>query len=175
MTKRAAVIAASTVLIALLAIYGINYLGLQRFADDVVGSDPRDSGIRMSVHYAYYVDPEDIVVDLRSVENASKLDVTRVLLQTAAKLSGRQFDHVYLASRGKRRFMLLGSYFRQVGLEYPRQNPMYTIRTMPENVLGLNGEHPYQTWTGGILGVLAQQMRDFSDFEDRWFAAENRS
>lgn len=164
------------ILLVIVAVFFANYFRLGMYADQVISADSRNAGIEISLHYANYIEPNDIVLDIRSVgATNSKMDVTRVLLQIAAKVSGRHFDQVYLASKGKSKFMLSGDYFQKIGEEYPYQNVMYTIRTMPENVFELDGTHAYGTWTGGILGVLAQQMKDFGDFEDRWFADDLKS
>jgi hypothetical protein len=164
------------ILLGIVVVFCANYFRLGMYADQAVSADSRNSGIEISLHYANYVDPNDIVLDIRSVSATnSKMDVTRVLLQVAAKLSSRHFAQVYLASKGSAKFKLSGDYFQEIGEEYPYQNAIFTIRTMPENVLELDGTHAYGTWTGGILGVVMQQMKDFGDFEDRWFANDLKS
>ncbi|MNU11538.1 hypothetical protein D3C72_2594780 [compost metagenome] len=49
---------------------------------------------------------------------------------------------------------------------------MYTIRTFPQNVWKLDGTAAYETWTGGMLGVLSKQMEDVNQFAKDWFIAD---
>ncbi|WP_220270203.1 hypothetical protein, partial [Klebsiella pneumoniae] len=76
---------------------------------------------------------------------------------------------VYLSYRGKDKFYLKGEYFKTLGQEYGIQNPVYTLRTIPENVYMLNGERAYSVWEGGLLGVMGKQMEDLSDFSKAWY------
>jgi hypothetical protein len=87
----------------------------------------------------------------------------------ADTLKTRNFGRIILSSRGDDRFQLLGFYFRELGEEYQAQNPVYLVRTLPENVYDLSGYRVYETWQGGALGVLTQQLKDFSDFSARWY------
>src|SRR3546814_1370574 len=107
--------------------------------------------------WAYHrlgVVPGEIVYDVRGVQpNASAADVTRTLLQFAAEVRDAEFDKVYLAWRGEQRFMLDGAYFRTLGREYGSQNPVYTLRTLPENVMTKDGKPAFSEWSGGMIGV----------------------
>ncbi|MFP2608696.1 hypothetical protein, partial [Escherichia marmotae] len=69
----------------------------------------------------------------------------------------------------KDKFYLKGGYFKTLGQEYGIQNPVYTLRTIPENVYMLNGERAYSVWEGGLLGVMGKQMEDLSDFSKAWY------
>ena len=57
-------------------------------------------------------------------------------------------------------------------MEFGTQNPVYTLRTLPENIRNLDGTHPYGTWTGGWLGVTSRQMEDLKQFSNDWFLTE---
>src|SRR3546814_11223048 len=65
--------------------------------------------------------------------------------------------------------MLDGAYFRTLGREYGSQNPVYTLRTLPENVMTTDGRSAFSEWSGGMIGVLAGQMGDLNEFHRRWF------
>ena len=91
-------------------------------------------------------------------------DVFRVFLQFAQTEKSREFESVELAFRGQRRFLMNGKYFRQLGEQFGTENPVYMIRTFPENLVRPGGSHAYPTWTGGWIGVAGKQMEDFSDF-----------
>lgn len=68
--------------------------------------------------------------------------------------------------------MLKGDYFQTIGLEYGVQNPVYTLRTLPENVYTLEGKQAFGSWTGGWLGVVGKQMEDLNEFHRLWFMSD---
>jgi len=49
---------------------------------------------------------------------------------------------------------------------------VYTIRTFPQNVRKLDGTPAYETWSGGMLGVLSRQREDVNQFARDWFIAD---
>jgi hypothetical protein len=57
-----------------------------------------------------------------------------------------------------------GSYFAELGREFSTQNPVYTLRTMPENMFLLDGHPAFETWTGGLLAVLGQRWKTLRAF-----------
>jgi hypothetical protein len=155
------------------AVYAWNYFTLQRQASQVISGDSRNSGIKISAHYHWYVNPDVIVFDLRQVSGRnSMLDVSRVLLQFAEKQKDRRIDRVVLSSKGTAKFILKGEYFRNLGNDYQTQNPVYTLRTLPENVYLLDGSLAFSTWTGGWLGVFNKQMEDLNEFHRRWHLSD---
>ena len=160
------------ILIVLLCggVLSANYIFLQRHMNEVLKEDPRNDGISVWVYYKWFVNSSEINYELRSVsaENSS-LDVSRVMLQFAEKVKDYDFSKVYLSYRGKDKFYLKGEYFKTLGQEYGIQNPVYTLRTIPENVYMLNGERAYSVWEGGLLGVMGKQMEDLSDFSKAWY------
>ena len=170
---RSAIKIAIIAIVSALAVFAWNYVALQRNASQVIENDPRNKGIEVISHYEWLVNPNVVVFDLRNVSDQnSQLDVTRTLLQFSEKLKDHKFDHVVLAYKGNPRFLLKGDYFHTLGIEYNTQNPVYTIRTLPENVYNLDGTSAFGTWTGGVLGVLGKQMEDFGDFQKRWYLSD---
>ncbi len=97
------------------------------------------------------------------------LDVSRVLFSFASNLKDRELDRVVLAYRGKPKFYLDGNAFNTIGREYGVQNPIYTLRTLPENVKRMDGSPAFDTWTGGWIGVLGRQMEDLNRFHHQWW------
>lgn len=155
------------------AVFGTNYLTLQKPMSEVVGSDPRNEGISVSVNYGKYVNPSKLVFDLRKVSGSNSLaDVSRVLLQYAAALKAKEFERVVLAYGGTQKFQINGTYFQSLGEEYGTQNPVYTMRTFTENVYELDGTAAFGTWTGGLLGVVGKQMEDFNEFHKQWYLSD---
>lgn len=152
------------------AIAGANFFLLQRHVQSVLADDPRNAGISVWAHYEFFVVPSTLVIDLRQVSATnSPADVTRVLLQFSKTQEQTRFEFVKLAHQGSQKFLLKGDYFQTLGQEFGTQNPVYTMRTLPENVYQIDGTPAFGTWTGGMLGVLGKQMGDFSDFHKQWY------
>lgn len=151
-------------------IYGYNYFSLQSTMNDVIESDYRNKGIDVSVSYENYVNISVIEYDLKKYAGKSPADIFRVLLQFAKKKKDSDFDYIILSCRGYKKFKIEGKYFKKLGKELDLQNPVYTIRTFPENVLKLDGSNAFPKWEGGILGVTKEQMEDFNDFINKWIS-----
>ena len=105
---------------------------------------------------------------------ATQLDVFRGLLIIAKSFNNKNFDEVFIQYKGKDRFILAGTYFKKLVIEYGQQNPLYTIRTFPENVISLGRFQLYDSWTGGILAVTKKQMDAFNDLNQRWYLNEGK-
>jgi hypothetical protein len=134
----------------------------------VLKNDPRNSGVAVLVQHRS--NPSVLVYDLRTVALTNSMaDVFRVLLQFAQTEKSREFESVELAFRGQPRFVMSGKYFKQLGDEFGTQNPVYTMRTFPENLSRPDGSHAYPTWTGGWIGVAGKQIEDFNDFHRQWW------
>lgn len=152
------------------AIFAWNYLSLQRKVDQVLSDDSRNEGIKVIAHYGWFIDPGVLVFDLRQISRENRpIDVSRVLLQFAEKQKNHQFDRIVLSYKGSRKFQLKGDYFQLLGEEYEYQNPVYTLRTLPENVYQLDGSPAFGTWTGGVLGVVGKQLEDLNEFHRQWY------
>ena len=80
-----------------------------------------------------------------------------------------EFSTIELEHKGNLKFIIEGSYFKQLGNEYEFQNPVYTMRTFPSNLKNPDGTQAYGEWTGGLFGVLNEQLEDFNDFHKRWY------
>lgn len=155
--------------IVLLAIYAVNYLTLNTYLQSILKDDSRNKTLAISTSYQYYINPKTIVVDVKSVDDDNSLsDILRSLFQLAEKLKERDFDKVILASSGKHKFYIDGEHFKKIGEEHEYQNPVYTLRTLPENIYTLDGKQAYPNWTGGVLGVMGKQMEDLNEFGKKW-------
>jgi len=157
----------------IVTVYGFNYVNLQSPMNRVLRADARNEEIDVSVHYSAYVNPSVLVYDLRSVGGTKSMaDVFRVFLQFAAAVKTQRFDALEMAFRGTTKFKISGEYFRKVGEEYSWQNPVYTMRTFPQNLMRPDGVRAYPGWTGGMLGVLTKQMDDYRDFHKKWYVED---
>ena len=168
--KKTVLVLFTIILLGLGGIYSINYFSLQSLMNTLIKNDNRNSGIDVSVHYKYYIIPTSLVYDLRGISGPkTKMDVFRVLLQFAEKIDSKQFDEIILCYKGEERFLLDGSYYQTIGREYCIQNPVYTMRTFPENVKNTNGTSAFSSWSGGWPGVMSKQLEDFNEFNDGWY------
>jgi hypothetical protein len=168
--RKLAVALPMSLLVLAVAIFALNFFHLQSPMNRVLEGDPRDSGIDVSVHFENYVDTSVLVYDVKSVSGAkSAADVFRVLLQFAQQAKSKEFREVQLCFRGNVKFKMNGPYFRKLGEEYSWQNPIYTIRTFPENLANPDGTRAYPEWSGGPIGVLHKQMEDFANFHKKWY------
>ena len=164
MKKALAIIAAPLFILIL------NYFLLGIPSNSAIDEDTRNKGINTWVHYEFFVNPQSLVIDLRKVDmDKSTADVFRVLFQVAEKFQDKNFTKVILTSKGKKKFYIQGDYFKEIGSEYTYQNPVYLLRTFPENTYMLGGTKAYSTWTGGVLGVMKEQMEDLDDLAYKWF------
>jgi hypothetical protein len=152
------------------SIFGFNYFTLVKPLGRVLESDYRNKGIEVSVRYENYVNPNVLVFDIKKVQLTNRTaDVFRVFWQYSSELKTRSFDKVILSSKGQPKFYINGSHFQQIGREHGIQNPIYIIRTFPENVYNMDDTRAFDSWTGGILGVTGKQMEDFNNFSKKWF------
>jgi hypothetical protein len=160
----------AAVVIVAAAVAGWNHVSVNGPVAKRLAQTPANEKLNVLAYHQYAVLPSVLVLDLRKVgEDASAADSIRVLLQSAEALKDKKFERVVLAHRGKQKLQLEGDYFKKIGEEFEFQNPVYTMRTLPENVQHLDGSPAYGTWTGGVLGVLGKQMEDLISFAKDWY------
>lgn len=135
------------------------------------GRDDRNGHVTMVPYLRWGVDPSTLVVDIWSVDLArtSMADVDRELLDIAEGLKDRTFSTVQLAHQGRIRYQMAGDYFKRLGEERAFQNPIYTVRTLPENMLDPDGARAFSQWSGGFIGVVAEQMKDHEKLHLNWY------
>jgi hypothetical protein len=162
--------AVTILFVILLGFAAANFVFVTLPASQRLAQDSRNGSVTIFAYWDWGIDPSRLVVDVWSVNpTAAMIDIDRALLEIASEFKGREFTDVYLASRGIKKFELSGKYFRTLGEEREWQNPVYTIRTLPENIYNLDGTRAFNVWTGGILGVMNKQMEDHKDFHIRWY------
>lgn len=154
------------------AIVGANYLLLHDPVSSRLAADERNAGISLLTHYHYGILPASIVIDLRSVhEKNAPADLWRSLFQAAGVIAkkNRQPDVVLLQRQGLTVFRLKGEDFLQLGREFEAgQNPLFLLRTLPEKLFLPNGDRAFESWSGGLLGVLGKQMEDLNSATATW-------
>lgn len=163
----------SAIALSSAAILFANYLALHRHVANVISSNPANEGIDVIARYQWLVNPSVVVYDLRGVSgDKSAADTTRVLFKFAEKIKDHEYKKVVLSYRGSEKFYLDGEYFKMLGNELATQNPIYLIRTLPENLYKPDGSKPFGSWTGGWLGVVSKQMEDFNSVHRQWYIDE---
>ncbi|UTA66818.1 MULTISPECIES: hypothetical protein [Emticicia] len=174
MKKLILLIAVLVVITIPAVIYCFNYFTIIKPVKEKLNSDVRNEGIKIDVHYKNYTQSKTLTFNLEEVKDEkAPIDVFRVLLHTANALKDKSFDKVELSFRNNLKFILKGDYFQKLGEEFGDQNPMYTLRTMPENLLDAEGNAVYGEWEGGLIGVLNKQMEDFNDFNRKWYIEDS--
>lgn len=158
------------ILIIAIGIYAFNYFTLINPIANKINEDSRNDKIIIDVHYKFYILTNTLEFNLKNVpSDKAAADVFRVFLQTTSVLKDKKFDKVELKYNGTLKFILNGDYFSKLGKEFEEQNPIYTMRTFPENLYNPNGQESYSKWEGGMLGVFSKQMEDFQDFNKKWY------
>lgn len=163
--------------IVAIVVAGWNLVSVTLPVARALDQDPRNTPVHIVTYHRALVLPGTLVVDVwGTAPTATPLDVLRVLMQAAATLHERSYDTVVLAYRGRPRFTLPGFYFQQLGHDYGQgENATALIRTLPQNVRTLDGNAAFETWTGGMLGVLDRQMDDVLTFSRRWWMEPHTS
>ena len=157
----------------LLAVAGSLFLYNRSVSAPVASALAGETGAETRMSRRNWISSSEIVFDIRSVDGSiSMADMTRRLLKAAEALKDKKFQRVFLAYKGEERFYLDGSYFNQLGEERSFQNPVYTIRTLPEHVFKPDGTPAFETWTGGWLGVMSKQLEDSNEFHRQWWVNE---
>lgn len=134
-----------------------------------LSKDERNVGFTMIAHRSFGVHPTEITIDLLSADGAAPIDLYRGLFQAAEALEGRHFDKVILARRGSAVFVMDGADFAMLGSSFASgENPIYLIRTLPEQLYLPDGTQAFESWSGGFLGVLGAQMQDVNDAARMW-------
>jgi hypothetical protein len=164
-------------LISVMLVLTLSSCTMNSISKEIIANDSRNAGIKLNIKYNNFLTRKNIVININDFEGSSA-DYMRVLLMSAKEISNikwggiksdKTFNKVYLSVNNKDKFYLEGEYFKTLGEEYGTQNVIYTMRTFPENVMNLDETHAYGTWTGGLLGVMNQQMTDLLDFSKKMF------
>ena len=179
--------------VVLVAIGAWNYWTVSRPVAQVSGSR-----IRVWAHYQHYVNASILSFDLREIGQSSMMDVFVVLLQSAEALRSQNFQKVELQHQGNVRFLLDGSYFKQLGNELNYRSPLYTItgcmspiscggRTFLSYLYRPDGTEAFpqsaRRFVGGsgLVGMLSQMKEEadqfgseldkFGEFHKQWYLA----
>ena len=158
------------VTLLLISIFSYNYFTLQSKLDKVINEDSRNKGITIYSHYDNFINPKILIFNLWDIEgDKSMADIDRVLLQFSEVMKNENFQELIFSFRFNKKFFITGKYFKKLGEEFSYQNPVYILRKLAENIYKLNGQKSYSTWTGGLIGVVKEQMEDHNEFHQEWY------
>tara|TARA_B100000315_G_C14281900_1_gene453407 strand:+ start:109 stop:594 length:486 start_codon:yes stop_codon:yes gene_type:complete len=153
-----------------MGVFILNYLNLQSKLDDVFKGDIRNNGVTIYAHYDNFINPNIIIFNFWDIEEDKAMaDIDRVLLQFSEQIKNGDYQKLIFSFRFNKKFYINGDYLTKLGKEYSTQNPVYTLRTLAENIYKLNGQKAFSTWTGGLLGVIKEQMDDHNTFHQEWY------
>lgn len=157
-------------IVFVVGVAGIAAVNVARVNSSASEASKYQDDISAHAYYQYGVVPDTIVFDLWDVgRSASQAEVLGVFLRFAEEMKNREFREIRLAYRGETKFVLDGDDFHKIGTEFSYQNPVYTVRTFPEKLRTPDGGRAFSTWSGGLLGVVGQQMEDVNELGRRWY------
>lgn len=125
--------------------------------EQLVALDPQNAGINIEVTRPWL--SHDAVFNVKKPDgdhDFNRVDVMRVLLQCAQHLRDKQIDKLYLANDGTRVYYLQGSYFKQLGSRYSKDDSWGNAKLcieMPAHTYTLNDStafKPNDTFLGSI-------------------------
>lgn len=147
------------------SVISISYVRLTLAAREEAGE-----GVSAISYYEYGILPSAIVYDIWTVgPSASQAGVLGGFFRFADRLKNRSFNKVILSYRGTPKFVLGGDDFHTIGQEFEFQNPIFTLRTLPEKLKTPYGLQAFDSWSGGMLGVLNAQMEDVNEMGRQWY------
>lgn len=160
----------TALIVVVLLLITANYISAHRHLREAISANPSNAGVSVVSYHQWLINPSTVVFDLWDVDDdISMADVTRVFLEFSSEMKGRKISRVIFAYRGDHRFYIDGDFFSELGNMSATQNPIYAIRTMPQNIKTMAGRAAFSTWSGGPIGVLSRQLDDFNNFHKQWW------
>jgi hypothetical protein len=156
------------ILLTGLAVGGVwmyNETTLRKPLHRILIADPRDHVVGAKAYFDGWIDTRSAVFDLTDVDQASQLDVFRVLLQYANEQQGHRYERIILAAYGKKKFIVPGEYFQQLGQEFDTVDPLYTICTFSHHVSTMDGAKAFPETSS----EPEEEIERFTDFNKRWY------
>ena len=137
--------------------------------------DQTTQGFKLSAHFAYYVNPVVLVLDLNAADSTQPEILFRSVLQAAQAMheAYRPFRRVILARSGSAVYTLDGEYFDSLGKWYAAGQPrMLTILHLPGKLRTPDGAPAYPQYRGSSSMIFQAQHDDAISASRRW--AEGR-
>jgi hypothetical protein len=126
---------------------------------EIVGGDVR-------VGYTF---DGNIVFDVRSCKGECRLiDPLHLVLQFAYKVEDERFGHLAISSSGEQVYRLEKSDLHELAKQYELGGRIWAFNHWPERLRKPTGERAFESWSGGILGVVKGQMEDMNEALKTW-------
>jgi hypothetical protein len=124
-----------TPLVAALIGYSANLFLLQEPMDDILKESSALHGMKVSVHFQYWVVPNVVVYDLQSIDGKqTPMDVHTALLEFAKRIRDKRYSRVDLDFRGVNKFSIDGKAFSVIGEQYAKKNFNFVLYKLPRLV-----------------------------------------
>lgn len=144
--RKARVVLVGTPILAIFVGYLANFLLLQRPMNDILRRNASFAGMSVSTHYKWFVNPGEVVYDLRAPgDGLGPLHVQAALLEFARHRIDAGDNRVELRWRGEPRFTLAGQDFREIGRRYAAGDFEYALLALPRMVIPVNDASPVES------------------------------
>jgi hypothetical protein len=152
-----------------------NQFLVQRQMREVLAQSERNSVVTMEAHFRHYVNPRELVLDLRELtERATPNDVVRVLIQYAQAQREQRFERVYFAHRGVEKFWMLGVDFQSLGAQALTREPLTILTTLPSHLHRPDGVKAFAASTSSPLEDMAQRLESYRLMHEQWYLQDLR-
>ena len=114
-------------------------------------------------------DGTTLVFDVIACRQESRaIDPLHLLLQLGARVSDITFRRVSLRSAGNEVYVLGARDFEELSSQYAQDARVWAFNNWPERLRTPDGQKHFETWTGGMIGVLAGQTKDLASALQTW-------
>jgi hypothetical protein len=166
----------SVVALALLAVlvWCVNYFIVTEPVQTMLG-DTKAQGYTVTSHFAYYVNPLTLVLDVRSADTAEPGVLFRSVFAAAHAMhvAYRPFQRVLLARSGKTVFVLDGVQFDTIGAVFARgQSRDFLTLRLPGMLRTPQGDPAYPAFVPGPRRAYIAAVENAKDAAKRWAAGQ---
>lgn len=116
-----------------------------------------------------YTPSGNLVFDVRSCKGDSRLiDPLHLLMQFGAKIKDISFDYLSIASGDEEVYRLPKSDLDELAHQYDLGARIWAFDHWPERLRKPTGESAFESWSGGLLGMIKAQAEDLNQALRTW-------
>lgn len=116
-----------------------------------------------------YTAAGNIVFDVRACKGDSRLiDPLHLLMQFGYKIKDTPIAYLSIASGGEEVYRLEKSDLDELARQYELGARIWAFDHWPERLKKPTGERAFESWSGGLLGVMKGQMEDLNEALRAW-------
>ena len=101
-------------------------------------------------------------------ETLGSFDPLHLLLQIGHKVRAERFSKLIVAAGGEAVYRLDKSDLDELAEQYSLVRSVWAFNHWPERLRKPTGERVFESWSGGMLGVLKGQMEDINEALKTW-------